>query len=122
LSDPDCAELLAHCVSLSLNALAAPQGRAEAETHSAQIAGTLPLDMRQSWEATAERYFSRVAKAQILEAVTEAVDARAAERIAHLKKSDMAKAAETLLKGTGWLPDVLRTEAVSAQNEMLEGV
>lgn len=33
----------------------------------------------------------------------------AADRIAHLKKGDMASEAETLLAGSGWLPEPLRT-------------
>ncbi|MFN6987152.1 MAG: DNA-binding protein, partial [Rhizobium oryzihabitans] len=50
----------------------------------------------------------RVTKARILQAVSEAKGPRAAERIAHLKKGDMAREAETLLADTGWLPEPLR--------------
>jgi ParB family chromosome partitioning protein len=32
----------------------------------------------------------------------------------HLKKGDMAEAAERLLAGTGWLPMILRTPGLSA--------
>jgi len=41
--------------------------------------------------------------------VAEAKGQRAADRIEHLKKGDMASEAETLLAGTGWLPEALRT-------------
>lgn len=44
----------------------------------------------------------------------EAKGSEAADRIAGLKKPEMAAAAEELLAGTGWLPDLLRTMAVAA--------
>jgi ParB family transcriptional regulator, chromosome partitioning protein len=50
-----------------------------------------------------------VTKARILQAVAQAKDQRAADRIEHLKKGDMAAEAETLLADTGWLPEPLRT-------------
>lgn len=53
-------------------------------------------------------YLGRVTKAHVLAAVREAVSDAAAGRIAGLKKTDMADAAEQLLAGTGWLPSVLR--------------
>lgn len=52
----------------------------------------------------------------MLEAVTEAVGAEEAGRIAGMKKPDMAEAAERLLAGRGWLPPVLRTAAVEEAN------
>ena len=45
----------------------------------------------------------------------EAKGAPSAQLIDHLKKAEMAKEAERLLAGTGWLPEPLRTtEAVAA--------
>jgi ParB family transcriptional regulator, chromosome partitioning protein len=49
-----------------------------------------------------------VPKARILEAVREAKGEQSAQLIDHLKKADMAKEAERLLEGTGWLPEPLR--------------
>ena len=46
---------------------------------------------------------------RILEAVREAKGEQSAQLIDHLKKADMAKEAERLLDGTGWLPEPLRT-------------
>ena len=43
----------------------------------------------------------------------EAKGQRAADRIEHLKKGDMAAEAETLLADTGWLPEPLRTPDAS---------
>jgi len=67
------------------------------------------LDMTAHWTPTVRAYLGRVTKAHILAAVREAVSDEAAERIASLKKTDMADAAEQLLAGTGWLPAVMRT-------------
>jgi ParB family chromosome partitioning protein len=41
--------------------------------------------------------------------VAEAKGQRAADRIEHLKKGEMAAEAETLLAGAAWLPEPLRT-------------
>lgn len=47
-------------------------------------------------------------KARILEAVREAKGEGTAQLLDHLKKGEMATEAERLLKGTGWLSEVLR--------------
>ena len=46
----------------------------------------------------------------------------AAQRIAHLKKGEMAAQAQDLLAGSGWLPEPLRTpgRAVTAAPEAIE--
>jgi ParB family transcriptional regulator, chromosome partitioning protein len=61
------------------------------------------------WTPTIGNYLGRVTKARILAAVREAKGARAGDRIEHLKKAEMAEQAETLLAGSGWLPEPLRT-------------
>ncbi|MDP1748195.1 MAG: DNA-binding protein, partial [Reyranella sp.] len=55
-----------------------------------------------------DNYLGRVTKPRILEAVREAKGESAAQLIDHLKKAEMAKEAERLLDGTGWLPEPLR--------------
>jgi len=70
--------------------------------------------MSRYWTVTGDSYLLRVTKAQIGEAVTEAVSAEAASRIADLKKTDMVEAAQALLAGTGWLPGLLRTRKAAA--------
>jgi len=55
-----------------------------------------------------------VTKAQILDAVCEAKGEATAQMIDHLKKADMAAEAERLLEGSGWLPEVLRTQNFDA--------
>jgi ParB family chromosome partitioning protein len=64
------------------------------------------------WRATAENYLGRVTKPRILEAVREARGEDSVRLIDHLKKGDMAKEAERLLEGTGWLPEPLRGAAL----------
>ena len=64
--------------------------------------------MAAQWTPTVENYLGRVTKTRILEAVREAKGEAAAQLIDHLKKPEMAKEAERLLAGTGWLPEPLR--------------
>lgn len=103
-------DLLAHCASLTVNAVRSPLDRKPgAWLHADRLAEAVGLDMTAYWTATAASYFGRVTKARIGEAVREAASQDAAERIASLKKPDMASEAEALVAGTGWLPAVLRT-------------
>lgn len=104
------AALFAHVVSLSVNASYEPWNRRpRALVHADQLADAVSLNMAPSWNPTVDNYLGRVTKARILQAVVEAKGQRAADRISHLKKGDMATEAETLLTDTGWLPEPLRT-------------
>jgi ParB family transcriptional regulator, chromosome partitioning protein len=110
LSDAERLDLLAHCVSLTANAIRAPrQCNAEAEAHAAILAREVGLDMTAYWQPTAVSYFGKVSKERIVQAVREAVSEQAAQNIASMKKQAMAEAAEAALAGKGWLPAVLRT-------------
>lgn len=86
-----------------------------------RLATAVALDMTAHWTPTVRAYLGRVTKAHILDAVREAVSDAAAERIAGLKKTDMADAAEQLLAGTGWLPTVLRTTRPAWLDEQHDG-
>ena len=109
LGADDLLNLLAHCAGLTINAVRSPVDRRPVALAQADaLAEALDLDMTTWWSPTARSYLGRVTKAKIGEAVTEAVSPEAAERIAGLKKTDMAEAAETLLAGSGWLPSPLR--------------
>ncbi|MBP2449204.1 ParB/RepB/Spo0J family partition protein [Rhizobium leguminosarum] len=102
--------LLAHCASLSLNAVIEPWNkRTGAIAHADQVGRSIGFDMVDAgWTATVDAYLCRVTKAQILQAVREPKGERSAELIGHLKKADMAREAERLLDGSGWLPEPLR--------------
>ena len=103
--------LFAHCVAQGVNAVFDRYTRRpRALAHADQLAHDLDLDVvAAGWTATVDSYLGQVTKARIVGAVREARGERAAERIVHLKKGDMAMAAEGLLAGTGWLPEPLRT-------------
>ena len=86
-----------------------------AVAHADRLATHLGLDMAagDGWTPTVGSYLGRVTKARILAAVREARGEAAAERIATLRKPEMAEAAERLLAGTGWLPAPLRTPGLT---------
>lgn len=109
LPPSDQLDLMACCAGVGLYAVRDPHDRRPGALAQAEaLAAAVGLDMTGTWSATAASYFSRVPKARVLEAVTEAVNAEEAGRIAGLKKGDMAAAAEGLVEGRGWLPSVLR--------------
>ena len=68
------------------------------------------------WEPTADTYLKRVPKARILEAVRVTKGEGTAQLLDHLKKGEMATEAERLLKGSGWLPEVLRCHDLAARD------
>jgi ParB family transcriptional regulator, chromosome partitioning protein len=72
------------------------------------------------WKPTVDNFLGRVTKARIFQAVAEAKGQRAANRIEHLKKGDMAVEAEALLAGTNWLPEALRTPGQPASEPSKE--
>ena len=59
-------------------------------------------------DSPVDTYLNRVPKARIIEAVREDKGEGTAQLLDHLKKGEMATEAERLLKGSGWLPEVLR--------------
>ena len=104
------ASLLAHCVSLTLDATRSYDRRpVTVLAHVEALATALDLDMRAYWKPTAVRYLDRVTKAQIVGAVTDGVSGEAAARLAGLKKPLMVEIAQPLLVEAGWLPPLLRT-------------
>jgi ParB family chromosome partitioning protein len=112
LTDGERSGLLAHCVSLTVNAIRAPRQSAdESEGHAAILAREVGLDMATYWQPTATSYFGRVSKERIVEAVRDGVSKQAADNIVRLKKPAMAEAAETALAGKGWLPALLAASA-----------
>ena len=111
--------LFAHVVSLSVNAVhEAWNRRPRALAHADRLAQAVDLDMTVAgWRPTVDNFLGRVTKARILQAVTEAKGQPAADRIAHLKKGDMASEAEMLIADSGWLPEPLRTPVREALGE-----
>ena len=58
------------------------------------LAEAAGLNMAAWWQPTRETYLGRVTKVRVLESVTEGVGARAAEKLASLKREPLARAAE----------------------------
>jgi ParB family chromosome partitioning protein len=112
--------LLAHCVSYGVNALYEkpnPYSASGVSEHGLQVrlaqadrlVRATSLDMADAgWRPTVANYLGRVTKAQILEAIREGAGEARAKALEGLKKDDMAREAEQLLAGTGWLPEPLR--------------
>ena len=73
---------------------------------------------RQAGRPSVDNYLGRVTKPRILEAVREAKGEPSAQLIDHLKKGDMAREAERLLEGTGWLPEPLRLAEADSRQRM----
>ena len=127
------ASLFAHCASFAVNAVYEPANRYNEGRVSAHgvrtrldqadvLARAIGLDMVHSgWKPTVDNYLGRVTKPRILEAVREAKGDSSAQLIDHLKKGDMAKEAERLLDGSGWLPEPLRLVDVASAPAEPEG-
>jgi ParB family transcriptional regulator, chromosome partitioning protein len=127
------ASLFAHCASFAVNALFEPANRYNESHISAHgvrtrleqadvLARAVGLDMVQAgWKPTVDNYLGRVTKPRILDAVREAKGEPSAQLIDHLKKSDMAKEAERLLDGSGWLPEPLRLDDFVSEPAVSQG-
>ncbi|MGH6955742.1 MAG: chromosome partitioning protein ParB, partial [Caulobacteraceae bacterium] len=117
------AALFAHCASLTVNVVKEPWNRRPgAFAHGDKLARAVSLDMEAAgWRPTADNYLGRVPKARILEAVREAKGEQSAQLIDHLKKAEMAKEAERLLDGTGWLPEPLRLAEIETESDAPAG-
>jgi ParB family chromosome partitioning protein len=113
------AALFAHCASLTVNAIHDPWNRRpRGLSHADRLAQAVALDMAAAgWVPTIDTYLGRVTKARILEAVREAKGEDSAQLIDHLRKPDMAREAERLLAGTGWLPEILRAPEPEPEQE-----
>ena len=125
LDASEMALLFAHCVSQAINAQVEiipkyDNGRvskhivARRIAHSHVLARAVDLDLvAAGWRPTAADYFGAVTKQRIVADVAEAKGENFAAMIDHLKKGDMAREAERMLDDAGWLPEPMRTPAVS---------
>lgn len=96
--------LLAVCVAVSVGAVTARE-----DVPAAALAQAVGLDMHAWWSPTAAGYFEHVSKAKALEAV-QAFAPEQVNRLAKLKKAELASEAERLAAGSGWLPIMFRRQ------------
>ncbi len=98
-------KLLAVCVASTVDVVTP---RATVRQPGAELAQAVGLDMAAWWQPTAEGYFKHVPKAAVLQAVGEFAP-ESVNRLAKLKKADIASEAERLVNGTGWMPAIFKT-------------
>jgi ParB family transcriptional regulator, chromosome partitioning protein len=99
--------LLAVCVASTVGAVTTR----ESDTPAVLLAQAVELDMHDWWTPTAAGYFAHVSKAKALEAV-QVFAPEQVNRLAKLKKAEIASEAERLVAGTGWLPVMFQKAAV----------
>lgn len=97
--------LLTFCVAVTLDDVQKKFFNPERLKHASQIAAALKLDMKEWFTPTAENYFSRVGKPQLLEAIN---DVSATPPSNGMKKAELVKYADQSVNGKGWLPKPLR--------------
>ncbi|TQJ94678.1 ParB/RepB/Spo0J family partition protein [Achromobacter sp. SLBN-14] len=106
---PDLIELLAVLASVSLYLRQSHSYGAEPK-HLDRLAGIIDLDMSKWWKPTTQSYLAHVSKDRLAAVVTEAVDAEQAKPLLAMKKAQAAAAAEQLLEGKRWVPELMRTQ------------
>lgn len=98
--------LITYCTAISVNGV---RGKNSTRDALAPLADAVGLDMREWWDASKrDNYLSLVPKSKMLEAVVEAQGANAAADWEKLKKDEVIDRSEDALRGTGWLPSILR--------------
>jgi ParB family transcriptional regulator, chromosome partitioning protein len=98
-------EFFAFCVAITLNGVQSD----ESPQATAPLARAAGLDMREWWSPTADAYLANVPRTRILEVVAQATTPETVAPLLKMKKVPLARAAEALIAGTGWLPELLRT-------------
>ncbi len=98
--------LITYCIAISVNGV---RGKNSNHDALAPLADAVGLDMREWWDASKrDNYLSLVPKSKMIEAVVEAQGANAAVDWEKLKKDEVIDRSEDALRGTGWLPSILR--------------
>ena len=109
-SQDELVRLLAVCVASTVDVVTP---RAMPHQPGEELAQAVGLDMAVWWKPSAEGYFQHVPKAVILQAVGEFAS-DSINRLAKLKKADIASEAERLVDGTGWMPAIFKAEGTQA--------
>jgi ParB family chromosome partitioning protein len=99
--------LLAVSAALTIDLVQA--NGAAAKPAANDLARAIKLDMAEHWEATADSYFIRVPKKQLLAELGSTLKPTTRRQVEGMKRAMMAKTIATELKGRRWLPAVLKT-------------
>jgi len=99
-------KLLAVCTAATVDVVT---HRATSNPPGQELARAVNLDMAAWWTPTADSYFQHLNKAAILQAVGEFAPEHV-NRLAKLKKADIASEAERLSTGTGWMPECFKAQ------------
>jgi len=78
--------------------------------HLDRLGAVIGLDMSKWWKPTTQAYLAHVSKDRIAAVVTDAVDAEQAKPLLAMKKAQAAAAAEQLLVGKNWVPELMRVQ------------
>ncbi|WP_063588590.1 ParB/RepB/Spo0J family partition protein [Achromobacter ruhlandii] len=108
-SHTDLIDLLAVLTSVSIYRRQS-NSYGEEPRHLDRLGKVIGLDMSKWWKPTAQSYLAHVSKERIAAVVTEAVDAEQAKPLLAMKKAQAAAAAEQLLEGKGWVPELMRVQ------------
>ena len=112
-------ELLAELVSHGIDAIDFKSG-SKAPAHARQLAAAISLDMKTHFVPTAENYFSRLPKAELIKALIEMDGGEPVSPATEkMKKGELAAMAERTFEATGrkWLPEPLRSTTPSVESE-----
>lgn len=114
--------LLAYCAARTVNAVLnkGDRPRSERIRHADALAAALKLDMSAWYTPGAANFFGRVSRGVILAAIEEAKGVPHATAWEKLKKDELAARAESLVAGTGWLPEPLRIASDATQADDCE--
>lgn len=85
--------------------------------HLDRLSEIVGLDMSKWWQPTAQSYLAHVSKERIAAVVTQATDAEQAQPLLAMKKAQAAAAAEELLVGKGWVPELMRGQPLLSNPE-----
>lgn len=111
LSQDELVRLLAVCVAATVDVVTP---RATRQPPGSELAQAVKLEMAEWWKPTADGYFNHVSKTVALEAVQQFAPSHVS-RLSKLKKADIAREAERLVQGTGWMPAVFATGTATMQ-------
>ncbi|AOU91574.1 putative plasmid stabilization protein [Achromobacter ruhlandii] len=89
----------------------------EEPRHLDRLGELVGVDMSKWWKPTAQSYLAHVSKDRIADVVTDAVGAEQAKPLLAMKKAQAAAAAEQLLDGRGWVPELMRGQPLLTKSE-----